>query len=238
MSSPLISLSKFLAQSGICSRRKAVEFIRASLVTVDGEVITEPGYKVTGNEKIVCANQSALNQRKRYILLNKPKDCITTLYDEKGRRTVIDVIGPKIKERIYPVGRLDRETTGLLLLTNDGDLAQHLAHPRYEVEKIYYVVLDKLLRSKDERDIKKGLVLEDGPAEIDELTMVPRSERREWFLRIHSGRNRIIRRIFKHCGYEVVALDRVGYAGLEKGNLPVGRWRFLDEDEIEALKER
>ena len=228
-------LNKFLAHSGICSRREAVEIIKARKVIVNGEVKTEPGYKVQATDKIEYDGKTLSKTEKQvYYLLNKPKDFITTTSDEKGRKMILDFF-KNVKERIYPVGRLDRNTTGLIILTNDGDLAQKLSHPKYECKKVYQVSLDKELSADDFEKIKKGVLLEDGLINVNDLSFIE-NKKTEIGLEIHSGRNRIVRRIFEHLGYEVKHLDRVLYAGLTKKNLPRGKFRVLTPREVVFLK--
>ena len=230
-------LNKYVAHCGICSRRQAAEYVKEGQVTVNGEKVTEPGYQVQEGDKIAFRGK-AIQPEKRlaYVLLNKPKDYITTVKDEKGRRTVLDLLGGKVKERIFPVGRLDRATTGLLLLTNDGELADKLAHPSNKVQKLYHVVLDKALDAADLDKIRDGLELEDGKAIVDAVDYVQGKKKNEVGIELHIGRNRIVRRIFEHLGYEVARLDRVYYAGLTKKDLPRGRWRHLEEKEVIMLK--
>ena len=232
-----LSLSKFVAHAGISSRRKVVDLIRLGLIKVNGKIIKEPGYKLQPNDKVTYHDQRLkVMQEKIYILLNKPKDYITTVSDEKGRKTVIDLIKNEIDQRLYPVGRLDRDTTGLLILTNDGDFAQKLAHPRYEVQKIYAVTLNRILNKDDYEKIKEGLQLSDGFIKVDAVQYAIKLPRNNVKVMLHSGKNRIVRRIFEHLGYEVIKLDRIGYAGLTKRGLLVGQWRYLTNDEIENLK--
>lgn len=223
-------LNKYLAHAGICSRRKASDYIQKGDVTVNDAVILEMGHQVQPDDvvrfrgKIVRPSRNFI-----YVLLNKPRNVITTASDERGRRTVLDVVSDFTTERIYPVGRLDRQTTGLLLLTNDGDFAQKLAHPKFNVKKIYKATLDKSLTPEDFERIQNTITLEDGPAPVDAIAYGSRLN--VVGLEIHIGRNRIVRRIFEHLGYEVVKLDRVGYGSLTKKNLPVGKCRFLTEQE-------
>lgn len=228
-------LNKFIAHSGVCSRRDAVNLVKEGKVQVNGTTVLEPGFRVTYKDRVTLEGKPLrVEDKKVYILLNKPKGYITTTEDPKGRRTVMDIFRRQIKERIYPVGRLDRNTTGLLLLTNDGDLSQKLAHPKYEVKKLYQVTLDKALSKQDLEKIKKGLVLEDGPIDVDEVEVLDQAN----FIgiEIHSGRNRIVRRIFESLGYEVKHLDRVMYSDLTKKNLPRGKWRMLTKQEVINLK--
>ncbi|RVT98526.1 rRNA pseudouridine synthase [Mucilaginibacter limnophilus] len=235
--SGLIRLNRYIANAGICSRRKADELIEAGVVSVNGEVISELGYKVNPATDTVRYNGETLKREKMvYVLLNKPKDYITTTDDPQERRTVMHLVDKASKERIYPVGRLDRNTTGLLLMTNDGDLADKLSHPRSNVVKLYQVELSKSLTQGDLNKIAFGLELEDGLIKPDSISYVQGGSKREVGIQIHSGKNRIVRRIFEHLGYEVVKLDRVVYAGLTKKDLPRGRWRYLEEKELIQLK--
>lgn len=232
-----IRLNKYLADSGICSRREADDLILAGAVTVNGEVVTELGTKVKTTDKVVYGGQTLNREKLRYVLLNKPKGVITTSDDPYERHTVMDLVEGACQERIYPVGRLDRNTIGLLLLTNDGDLAKTLTHPSHNVKKLYHVTLNKPLTASDFEKIEKGLMLEDGPIEVDKIDYVADDPTmREVGVEIHSGRNHIVRRIFESLGYEVVKLDRVMLAGLTKQNLPRGHWRFLTSAEISMLK--
>ena len=227
-----IRLNKYISNAGICSRRDADIYIVSGNVTVNDEVITELGYKVKLTDKVRFDGKLISPEKKEYILLNKPKGFITTTRDEKGRRTVMDLVSNASKARLLPVGRLDRATTGLLLFTNDGDLAKKLTHPKHGVRKIYHVELDKSLRAADLNKIKEGLELEDGSIEVDEVSYIDNAPKREVGIKIHSGRNRIVRRIFEHLGYEVVKLDRVVFAGLTKKDLPRGHWRHLTAQEV------
>ena len=232
-----IRLNKYLADSGICSRREADDLILAGAVTVNGEVVTELGTKVKTTDKVVYGGQTLNREKLRYVLLNKPKGVITTSDDPYERHTVMDLVEGACQERIYPVGRLDRNTIGLLLLTNDGELAKTLTHPSHEVKKLYHVTLNKPLTASDFEKIEKGLMLEDGPIEVDKIDYVTDDPTmREVGVEIHSGRNHIVRRIFESLGYEVIKLDRVMLAGLTKQNLPRGHWRFLTSAEISMLK--
>lgn len=230
-------LNKYVALSGIASRRAADELIRNGKVWVNGSEILEPGYRIKEKDRVTYQGKIIRPDKNMiYLLMNKPKDTITTAHDEKGRKTVLDIVQMKIKERVYPVGRLDRMTTGLLLLTNDGDLAKTLSHPSSEVRKIYHVFLDKALQQKDFDKISKGLILEDGPANIDGISFIDGSPVNEVGITLHSGKNRIVRRIFESLGYEVVKLDRVAYAGLTKKDIPRGNFRHLTDKEVTLLK--
>lgn len=228
-------LNKYLAHSGISSRRDAAEIIKEGKVKVNGEVVTEPGYKVKPNDKVTVSGKKATPQKDFvYVLLNKPKDFLTTTEDPEGRKTVMQLVRGVEAKRLYPVGRLDRNTTGLLLLTNDGDLAQKLSHPKYRVKKIYQVTLNKDLDKAHFEEIMNGLELEDGAIKVDSMSYL--GTKNEIGIEIHSGRNRIVRRIFEHLGYDVEKLDRVMYAGLTKKNINRGKWRLLSEKEIVVLK--
>ncbi|HVW95380.1 MAG TPA: pseudouridine synthase [Mucilaginibacter sp.] len=233
----LIRLNRYISNAGICSRRKADELISAGVVSVNGNVVSELGYKVDPHKDQIRYNGELLKREKMvYVLLNKPKDYITTTDDPQERRTVMHLVEKASKERIYPVGRLDRNTTGLLLMTNDGDLADKLSHPRNNIVKLYQVELSKSLTQGDMNKIAFGLELEDGLIKPDSVSYVAGGSKREIGIQIHSGKNRIVRRIFEHLGYEVVKLDRVVYANLTKKDLPRGRWRLLEEKEIIQLK--
>ncbi|MCR5190093.1 MAG: pseudouridine synthase [Bacteroidales bacterium] len=231
----LIRLNKYIANAGVCSRREADRLIEAGEVTVNGEVVTELGTKIQPTDEVRYGDKVLQREKPVYILLNKPKDYITTTSDEYDRKNVMNLVAGACPQRVYPVGRLDRNTTGLLLITNDGELAKKLTHPRYGVKKIYQVELDKSLSQEDFQQIISGLELADGFIAPDELAYVGES-RREIGITLHSGKNRIVRRIFEHLGYEVVKLDRVYYAGLTKKDLPRGEWRFLRKDEVNILK--
>jgi 23S rRNA pseudouridine2605 synthase len=233
-----LPLNKYIAHGGICSRRDAAELIRQGKVTVNGQLVTEPGTKVAPTDLVkVAGKKITISRNFVYVLLNKPKDYITTTDDPQGRRTVLDLIRQATPERVYPVGRLDRNTSGVLLLTNDGDLAQKLAHPSHQIKKIYHVVLDKPLTRADFDKIINGEVqLEDGPALVDVMAYADPKDKTQIGLEIHSGRNRIVRRIFEHLGYDVQGLDRVMYAGLTKKNVQRGHWRLLTEKEVRVLK--
>jgi len=233
----LIRLNRYIANAGVCSRRKADELIEAGVITVNGSVVTELGTKVDPAKDEVRYNGERLRREKLvYVLLNKPKDYITTMDDPQERRTVMHLVAKASQERIYPVGRLDRNTMGLLLMTNDGNLAEKLAHPRNNISKIYHVELSKNLSQGDLNKIAFGLELEDGFIKPDDISYVAGGSKREIGIQIHSGRNRIVRRIFEHLGYEVIKLDRVVYAHLTKKDLPRGRWRYLTDREIIHLK--
>jgi 23S rRNA pseudouridine2605 synthase len=233
----LIRLNKYLAIAGICSRREADTFIEQGMVTVNGEVVTVLGTKVKNTDEVRYAGERVKAETLRYVLLNKPKDCITTLSDERGRTTVMGLVKSACRERIFPVGRLDRNTTGLLLLTNDGDLAKKLTHPSHEVRKVYHVITDKNVSIADLKKLESGVELDDGIAKADAALFVgDGSVRTEIGLEIHSGRNRIVRRMFEAMGYEVTRLDRAAFAGLGKKGLPRGRWRFLTEKEVSYLR--
>jgi len=233
----LIRLNRYISNSGVCSRRKADELIQAGVVTVNGTVITELGTKVDPIKDEIRYNGEKLKREKMvYVLLNKPKDYITTTDDPQERRTVMHLVEKATKERIYPVGRLDRNTTGLLLLTNDGNLAEKLSHPRNRIMKIYHVELSKNLTQGDFNKIEFGVELEDGFIKPDDISYIQGASKREVGIQIHSGKNRIVRRIFESLGYEIVKLDRVIYANLTKKDLPRGRWRYLEEKELIQLK--
>ncbi|MBT8191189.1 MAG: rRNA pseudouridine synthase [Saprospiraceae bacterium] len=230
-------LNKFIAHAGVCSRRKAAELVKSGYIKVNGEVETNPAIEVTRNDKVEYLGKAIKPiENKVYLLLNKPKNVITTMDDERGRKTVWDIVKSKVSVKIFPVGRLDRNTTGLLLLTNDGDLTQKLSHPRTKVKKIYQVVLDKPVTEKHMESIKEGLVLEDGKADVDEISYILDKPANYVGIELHSGKNRIIRRIFEHLGYEVTSLDRVYFAGLTKKDLPRGWSRFLRQREVIMLK--
>jgi 23S rRNA pseudouridine2605 synthase len=230
-------LNKYIAHAGICSRRDAVDIIKGSKVKVNGEVVTEPGYKVSVTDAVIVNGKKIQPVKDLvYILLNKPKDYITTTEDEKGRKTVLDIIKNASPVKVYPVGRLDRNTSGVLLLTNDGDLTQKLTHPSNEIKKVYAVTLDKPLTKAHFDAILKGVPLEDGIANVDVLAYTDNADKTQIGVEIHSGRNRIVRRIFEHYGYDVKNLDRVMFAGLTKKNIERGKWRFLTEKEVRDLK--
>ncbi|OJW38670.1 MAG: pseudouridine synthase [Sphingobacteriales bacterium 46-32] len=230
-------LNKFIAHCGVTARREAADLVRKGLVKVNNEVVLEPGHRVSAKDEVkVNGKKVFLARNLVYILLNKPKDYITTTDDPQKRKTVLDLIGNATRERIYPVGRLDRNTSGVLLLTNDGELAQKLTHPRNEIKKIYAVTLDKELERADFDKILAGITLEDGPASVDVLAYTDTKDKRQIGVEIHSGRNRIVRRIFESLGYDVKNLDRVMFAGLTKKNVERGKYRFLSEKEVRDLK--
>ncbi len=233
----LIRLNRYIANAGICSRRKADELIEAGVISVNGEAVSELGFKINPMKDVIKYNGETLRREKMvYVLLNKPKDYITTTDDPQERKTVMNLVEKASKERIYPVGRLDRNTTGLLLMTNDGDLAEKLSHPRNNITKIYQVELNKSLSQGDLNKIAFGIELEDGLIKPDAVSYVQGGTKREIGIQIHTGKNRIVRRIFEHLGYEVEKLDRVVYANLTKKDLPRGRWRYLEEKEVIQLK--
>jgi 23S rRNA pseudouridine2605 synthase len=230
-------LNKFIAHAGICGRREAAELVKKGLVKVNGSVVIEPGHKVASTDEVnVNGKKAFLAKNLVYILLNKPKDYITTTDDPQNRKTVLDIIGKATTERVYPVGRLDRNTSGVLLLTNDGELAQKLTHPSNEIKKVYHVTLNKPLEKKDFEKILNGVTLEDGPASVDVLAYADMKDKTQVGVEIHSGRNRIVRRIFEALGYDVRGLDRVIFAGLTKKNIERGKFRFLSEKEVRDLK--
>ena len=231
-----VRLNKYIADAGICSRRNADMYISAGNVTVNGEVMTTLGYRVKPTDEVRFDGKLLSSEKKEYILLNKPKGFITTTNDEKGRKTVMDLVANATNVRILPVGRLDRATTGLLLLTNDGELTKKLTHPTHGVRKIYHVILDRKLDYKDFMKVQDGLELEDGLIEVDEISYVNDKPKNEIGIKIHSGRNRIVRRIFEHLGYQVEKLDRVVFAGLTKKDLPRGHWRRLTQQEVINLR--
>ncbi len=232
----LIRLNKYMANAGLCSRREADEYIQAGKVSVNGTVVTELGTKISRSDVVECDGKVVTPEKKCYVLLNKPKDCVTTSDDPNGRTTVLDIVKNACQERIYPVGRLDRNTTGVLLLTNDGDLASKLTHPKFVKKKIYQVWTDKDITEEDMQRIADGIELEDGEIHADAISYVSETDRNQAGIEIHSGRNRIVRRIFEHLGYRVTKLDRVYFAGLTKKNLPRGRWRYLTQEEVNFLR--
>lgn len=233
----LMPLNKYISHAGICGRREAAEIVKKGIVKVNGKVITEPGHKVEQKDEVVVNGKKIfLAKNLVYILLNKPKDYITTTDDPHGRKTVLDLIKRATPERVYPVGRLDRNTSGVLLFTNDGELAQKLTHPSNQMKKIYAVTLNKPLEKNHFEQILKGITLEDGPVVVDVLAYADPKDKTQIGVEIHSGRNRIVRRIFEHLGYDVKNLDRVMFAGLTKKNVDRGKWRFLNEKEVRELK--
>ena len=232
-----VRLNKFMANAGVCSRREADELIQKGLVKVNGEPVTELGVKITGKDVVEYDGKVVTTEKKCYVLLNKPKNCVTTSEDPNGRKTVMDLVKGACEERIYPVGRLDRNTTGVLLLTNDGDLASKLTHPKYVKKKIYQVWTDKPISEEDMQHIADGVELDDGPIHADEVQYASPTDRKQAGIQIHSGRNRVVRRIFEALGYHVVKLDRVYFAGLTKKKLPRGHWRYLTQEEVNFLKQ-
>lgn len=232
-----MQLNKFLAYAGVCSRRKAADLIKEGKVSVNGKAVIEPGYQVKNTDLVKFQSEVIRSEEKMYVLLNKPKGYITTMADERGRKTVMDLVQEASRGvRLYPVGRLDRDTTGLLVLTNDGELAQILAHPRYEVQKTYNVTLDRTINFRDVQRIRDGLTLEDGYIEIDAISYIPQNPRTRVRIELHSGKNRIVRRIFECLGYRVEKLDRIGYAEFSLHDLARGAWRYLRRQEIAQLK--
>ena len=231
-----IRLNKFLANAGVCSRREADEFIQAGVVTVNGEVVTELGTKVLRTDEVRFHDQPVTMEKKVYVLLNKPKDYVTTSDDPQQRKTVMDLVKNACPERIYPVGRLDRNTTGVLLLTNDGDLASKLTHPKFLKKKIYHVYLDKAVTAHDMQQIAEGITLDDGEIKADAIEYASDTDKKQVGIEIHSGKNRIVRRIFESLGYKVTKLDRVQFAGLTKKNVRRGDWRYLTEEEVDRLR--
>ncbi len=233
----LIRLNKYIANAGICSRREADKLIESGVIKVNGKTVTDLGTKISPNDTVKFDNRTLKSEKKHYVLLNKPKGYITTTDDPYDRKTVMALIRGACKERIYPVGRLDKDTTGLLMLTNDGDLAKKLTHPRHKVRKIYHVMLDKALTKNDMNKIAAGLTLDDGPVQVDKIAYTSdSSSKKEIGIELHSGKNRIIRRIFESLGYKVVKLDRVTFAGLTKKDVPRGKWRHLTDKEVSYLK--
>ncbi|MCR5315134.1 MAG: rRNA pseudouridine synthase [Bacteroidaceae bacterium] len=230
-----IRLNKFLANAGVCSRREADEFIQAGVIKVNGEIVTELGTKVQRTDQVHFHDQLVSLEKKVYVLLNKPKDYVTTADDPQARKTVMDLVKNCCRERIYPVGRLDRNTTGVLLFTNDGELASKLTHPKFFKKKIYHVYLDKNCAAADLQKIAEGIELEDGPIHADAISYASDTDRKQIGIEIHSGKNRIVRRIFEALGYRVIKLDRVVFAGLTKKGLKRGDWRFLTEQEVAML---
>ena len=233
----LIRLNKYIANAGVCSRREADKLIAAGAVTVNGKVVTELGTKISPNDKVQYGDQSLKREKPRYVLLNKPKGFITTTDDPQERKTVMNLVSKACHERIYPVGRLDRNTTGVLLFTNDGEMTKKLLHPKHGTQKIYHVVLDRALTKKDMMQIVEGIQLDDGVIKVDAIEYVgDGKDKKQIGIELHSGKNRIVRRIFEKLAYKVIRLDRVSFAGLTKKNLPRGEWRFLEEKEVSFLK--
>jgi len=228
-------LNKYLAHAGVASRREAARLIADGSVRINGIVVKEPGYRVSADDSVEVAGRAIRAEKKIYLLLNKPKDCVTTCSDERGRRTVVSLLAGYVSQRVYPVGRLDRSTTGLLLLTNDGAMANGLTHPRYEVPKSYHVTFDKPLYGDHIAHIKRGVRLIDGLVKVDALRLSIK-RRNECTVTLHSGKNRIVRRLFEHLGYRIKKLDRVLYAGISKRGLPLGAWRMLLPDEVDHLR--
>lgn len=231
-----VRINKFLAQGGTCSRREAEKYIIAGAVTINGKVVTDLSYRVAASDLVKFNGQTIRGEKKKYVLLNKPKDFITTTSDDRGRKTVMQLVDKACEERIYPVGRLDRNTTGLLLFTNDGDLAKKLIHPKHGIRKIYHVTLDKKLAKHHLSSISKGVVLEDGLANIDNVSYIDGSSHDQVGIELHIGRNRIVRRIFESLGYQVVHLDRVVFGNLTKKDVKRGSWKHLDKKELELLR--
>ena len=229
-------LNKFISESGLCSRREADEFIQAGVVKVNGEIVTELGTKITRADVVMFHNQPVTLESKVYVLLNKPKGFVTTTDDPENRKTVMELVKSACSERIYPVGRLDRATTGVLLLTNDGDLASKLTHPKYEKRKIYQVWLDKPVAMEDMQAMADGIELEDGEIHADAISYVTEEDLTQVGIEIHSGKNRVVRRMFEKLGYRVLKLDRVYFAGLTKKKLSRGKWRYLSEQEVNMLR--
>jgi 23S rRNA pseudouridine2605 synthase len=231
-----VRLNKYIAGTGLCSRREADEYIKSGLITVNGKVITELGVKISPSDVVKYDGKNLTEKKKIYILLNKPKDYVTTTRDAHAKKNVLELIHGFDKQRIYPVGRLDRNTTGVLLLTNDGDLTAKLTHPKFNKLKIYHVYLNKVLKASDIDIIARGMTLQDGFIKVDSISYVNPGDKKQVGIEIHSGRNRIIRRIFEHLNYKVVKLDRVYFAGLTKKGLARGKWRYLSEKEVSMLK--
>ena len=231
-----VRINKFLAQGGTCSRREAEKYIIAGAVKINGKVVTDLSYRVAPSDLVKFNGQTIRGEKKKYVLLNKPKDFITTTSDDRGRKTVMQLVENACEERIYPVGRLDRNTTGLLLFTNDGDLAKKLVHPKHGVRKIYHVTLDKKLAKHHLNAVAEGVVLEDGPAPVDSVSYIDGSSHDQVGIELHIGRNRIVRRIFESLGYQVVHLDRVVFGNLTKKDVKRGSWKHLDKKELELLR--
>jgi len=229
-------LNKFIAHAGVCSRREADKLIGTGVITINGDIVTELGYKVKRGDKVHMDGQLLTAEKLMYVLLNKPKNFVTTTDDPQERKTVMDLVSKATSERIYPVGRLDKNTTGLLLLTNDGDLAKKLTHPKHRVRKVYHVFLNKPFTKSDMKKVTDGVELEDGKIIVDKISYVESEpSKKEIGIQIHSGRNRIVRRLFEHLGYDVMKLDRVVFAGLTKKDLPRGKWKHLSKAEIDFI---
>ena len=231
-----IRLNKFLSNAGVCSRRDADKYITAGVVTVNGETVTELGSKIKRSDVVRFNNETVSIEKKVYVLLNKPKDYVTTSDDPQNRKTVMDLVRNACRERIYPVGRLDRNTTGVLLLTNDGELASKLTHPKYKKKKIYHAFLDHNVNAADMQQIANGIMLDDGEVHADAIEYASQTDKKQVGIEIHSGKNRIVRRIFESLGYHVTKLDRVYFAGLTKKNVRRGQWRYLSQEEVNYLK--
>ncbi len=233
-----MQLNKYLAHAGVCSRRNAVDYIKKGLVRVNGTVIKEPGYMVQSSDRVTMQRKPVVLEKSIYVLMNKPKGYITAVSDPAGKQTVINLLGKHVAQRVYPVGRLDQTTTGLLLLTNDGALAQRLAHPRHEVPKEYIVLLDRPIHARNIARIAKGVRLQDGVVKVDKVTPFTGPKQHGVRITLHSGKYRVVRRLFEQLGHHVNALDRVKYAGLTKRGLPVGGWRMLTRSDVAKLKKR
>ncbi len=231
-----MNLNQYIAHAGVCSRRKATELIKNGSVTINGTQTINPATQINEGDQVRVNGKLIRQEEKVYILLNKPRGVVTTVSDEKKRNTVLDVIGKEVKERVYPIGRLDINTTGLLLLTNDGELTQKLAHPKYKMEKIYQVTLHRSLHSDDHKRLMTGVQLKDGTVKLDTISEPFGVKKNQIKVTIHSGKYRVVRRLFEHLGYFVKKLDRVSFAGIPKGKLPIGAWRFLKKSEIKKLK--
>lgn len=232
-----VRLNKFIANAGICSRREADVLIKTGVVEVNGKIVTEMGYKVRPGDEVKYDGATIQSEKKQYVLLNKPKNFITTMFDPQGRKTAYELVANACKERIYPVGRLDRNTTGVLLFTNDGDMAKKLTHPRYQVGKLYHVTVEKPVKNEHIKALLDGVELDDGSfVKADKAEIIEDSKNREVGIEIHSGKNRVVRRMFESIGYTVIKLDRVKFAGLTKKDLPRGNYRHLTEQEVSYLK--
>jgi 23S rRNA pseudouridine2605 synthase len=229
-------LNRYIANAGMCSRREADTFIATGCVTINGKIVSEMGYQVKAGDQVSFNGKIISTERKVYLLLNKPKGYVTTLEDPHAEKTVMELVASACSERIYPVGRLDKSTTGLLLFTNDGDLTKRLTHPKYNRKKIYHVFLDQKVSKAHLQQIVEGITLDDGFVVADSVSYVSDDDKKQVGVEIHSGKNKIVRRIFEHLGYKVVKLDRVYFCGLTKKNLPRGKWRFLTQDEVNLLK--